>query len=266
MRVFGKVRQDWDYLLNTVRSKRFLYTIIGFGAIIGLAYALKWGFISSSTQQRLILGTVLQLLAGLILITDQIVANIKREKLGDRWSRLDEKRIRVSILVCLVLVLIAVLVLVVLSGETPALWETTLGMIFGLLVVYSIYLYGIQWVVRLLERWFPNRRKAGIESNIVWGNIISLGISLPLVLLTVFFLRLEPDQMLVQQILTALWFIVFALGVLPVFLLSIVFFLVVGIVQLFGFVRQKVNRVVFWLALFALWFLGGVLLLANVLA
>jgi len=266
MKLLNKARQDWNNFISTVRSKRFWYTIIGFIGLVGLIYVVQYTFISVHAQQRAIIGIALQILAGSALILDQVFAK-KDAKGGDVWGWLIGRRSRFSTIVCLVLFLVGTFVWVALSGEGKVDPWAIFGSLVGLMVIYIIYLYGIQWVVGLLERWSPRRIKAGIESNIIWANGILFCVSLLLVIVTGFFIRLQPDQMLVQQVLIFLWFFIFAFIVLPVFLLSGIFLSIVVVSKIFVLVRQKVkNQVVFWLLVFALWLCGGLLLLANVWA
>ncbi|MFC1990684.1 hypothetical protein ACFLU9_00840 [Chloroflexota bacterium] len=215
-------------------------------------------------KQRGMIGIGLQLCAGVVLILDQIVANLQREKeFKDIVISLTKRRIRLLMLICLVILLIIGIISLDLGeGEK---WEisTVIGLVLGVMVFFSIYLYGVQWVVNLLEKWSNRRKTAGIESNIIWANAILVGASLPFVVLTGMFFRSETGQMVAQQILTLFWIFIFGLIILPIFWLSIIFFLALGVFQLFVLVRKRVNRIVFWLALFVLWLWGGILLLVN---
>ena len=241
-----------------------MYTLVGFIGLAGLIYVVQHTFVSVSSQQRAIVGIAFQIVAGSVLILDQVFAK-KDVKVGEVWRWLIEKRLRFLMIVCLVLFLAGTFVLVSLGGEGKIALRVIVGVLVGLMVIYIIYLYGIQWVVDQLKRWSPNRLKASIESNIIWANGILFGVSLLLVIVTGFLMRLQPDQMLVQQKLIFLWLFIFAFIILPVFLLSSIFLLIVLVSKMFVFVRQKVkSQVVFWLLVFALWLWGGLLLLANV--
>ena len=265
MKLRDTVRKEWSDFLAQIRSKRFLFTCIGFAVFVGVIYVVGYTFMSVTIKQRGMIGIGLQLCAGAVLILDQIVANLQREKeFKDIVISLTKRRIRLLMLICLVILIVAGIVSLDLGeGEK---WEvlTVIGLVIGVMVFYGIYLYGVQWVVNLLERWSNKRRTAGIESNIIWANAILLGASLPFVVLTVLFFRPETGQMIAQQMLTLFWIFIFGLIIMPVFWLSIIFFLALSVFQLFVLLRKKVNRIVFWLALFVLWLWGGILLLVNV--
>ena len=265
MKLRENARREWSNLLAQIRSKGFLYACIGFVAFVGVIYVVGYTFVSVTVKQRDMIGIGLQLFTGVILILDQIVANLQREKeFKDIVIFLTKRRIRLLMLVGLViLIMVGIISLYLGEGEK---WEisTVIGLVFGVMLFYGIYLYGVQWVVNLLEKWSNKRKTAGIESNIIWANVLLLGASLPFVVLTGMFFIPEIGQMVAQQMLTLLWIIIFGLIILPVFWLSIIFFLVLGVFQLFVLLRREVNRIVFWLALFALWLWGGILLLVNV--
>lgn len=265
MQLRETARREWSNFLAQIRSKSFLYTFIGFVVFVGVIYVVGYTFVSVTIKQRGMIGIGLQLCAGAVLILDQIVANLQRKKeFKDIVISLTKRRIRLLMLIPLVILVIVGIISLV-SGEGEK-WEisTVIGLVLGAMVFYGIYLYGIQWVVNLLEKWSNKRKTAGIESNVIWANAILLGASLPFLVLTGLFFRPETGQMIVPQILTAFWFFIFGLIILSAFGLPIVFFLVLTVFQLFVLIRRKVNRIVFWMVLFALWLWGGILLLVNV--
>lgn len=261
MKLFNQIRQDWDNFLKTVRSKRFGYTLIGLMMFVGLIFAVEYSFFLNE-RYRAITGITFQIVAGSALILDQVFS--KRDiKIGDIWVWLSRRRIRMSMIFSLVAFLITAFVWVGLGGEKvePAVIG---GVFIWLIIVNYVYLYSVNWIVNVLEKRSTRCLKAGIESNIKQANIILFIVSLLLGLITVLFYRPESVEMIVLQIPSLMWGLVFAFIIVPVFSLSGIFLLTVLASKVFVIGREKLrNRIWFWVGIFALWLWGGLLLAAN---
>ncbi len=252
----------WQKLLANVRNKRFWYTVAGLVATVLIVYVVELTFVSVNTKQRAVIGVCLQLSTGFILLVDQVVANLKLKSNEDVWNLVAKRGMKISLIVCLLLSLIAFLYWVGINYRENMSPIYVYVAIFAVVLLYYPYLLGIQLLVRLLEKGRNLADPLVKESSIIWGNLILLGISAPVVLLTVFFVKPQ----LVGQLVTILVSGIVAMVFTPILAFSLIFFFPAGIIGLFVWARQKVKRSVFWLVLLVFWSWGGLLLLADVLA
>jgi len=246
-------------LMEQIRDKQFRSKFkisIGLIVFIGLIYAIESTFLSVDTRQKAIIGISFQLFAGVVLALDQIVANAFKKDV-DIWKWLGEKSMRVSAVACLPLSLAGALV----YGAWSTGWETDLGVIIFTIILFTFYSYAFVYYITKADNMLKKRKgrkKDGIESNIGWANLILCSLTLTLTLITGLLNKYTQ--------VPAMWNIVSAWIILPMFLFSFSFFLVAGILKGILLLRQKLNRAVFWVAILVIWSWGGLLLLVSACA
>ena len=258
----NRISKSLNDLRDNVLNKQSLFTLVFILIAIGIAYAFRWLFVLSSPYQQLITGIALQLIAGVILISDQIVINIFQESGKDAWSWLTERRMRISLLIALALSYVAALIWMALGASTQELWGGVIGILIWLALVYYIYLKFIAWVFEQIE---GKREGKFTERSIFWGNAAIWFITVSIISINAYLLAVEfgQDQPVIIQVLLWVWYFIAALLILPAFLISTTFLLVVGILKIYPVIRGRKYRIFFWLGIFALWVLGMVLVLLN---
>jgi hypothetical protein len=235
-------------------EKRHIKVIIGFAVAVGLLYLVQLTFVTIGAKPRAITGITLQLLTGLFLTLDQVIEKTSTKDSRTLWDWVMRNKLRISLIGGIVAFVILMVVLSVVQGERIDV-PTSFGLLLGTMLLSLPYLYGLQWIQRLISR---NKRIEGRRSMAL-ADVIILAISAPAVLVTGF---LGAGN---SAISTA-WYVIAALLFMPSFTFSAAFLVIMLSIELLNFVRRRLSRIGFWWSLLALWSWGGLLLLADVLA
>jgi hypothetical protein len=235
-------------------EKRHIKVIIGFAVAVGLLYLVQLTFVTIGAKPRAITGITLQLLTGLFLTLDQVIEKTSTKDSRTLWDWVMRNKLRISLIGGIAAFVILMVVLSVVQGERIDV-PTSFGLLLGTMLLSLPYLYGLQWIQRLISR---NKRIKGRRSMAL-ADVIILAISAPAVLVTGF---LGAGN---SAISTA-WYVIAALLFMPSFTFSAAFLVIMLSIELLNFVRRRLSRIGFWWSLLALWSWGGLLLLADVLA
>ncbi len=282
----SKITLVRDSFVKSRKGWFFLICMVSFTAII---YASQY-LLLLSPKNREIMGISLQLLAGFVLILDQIFIKVFSPETNtiDWFNELYRKGkfkfVLLLLLISFPVVLITALTLpYVLFGEIYAEdtlpWTAFGGMWIFLLFGYYSYLYPLTSMTKLFDK--LGRKYQSMRdnpNNILFSNATLLVISILLAYVSLYIYDFNkgipniasvPHSFLpmtwyfISTFAFVLWFFVTAFFILPVMLLSLSLFIVLGIVEGFRFFRRPNRRITFWILIIILWFAGGLILLIN---
>lgn len=268
LRAFWKwLRQEGTQPAPRPTAKQFLTFMIVGCLLVGMTYAVGATFAIVNAWQRAVIGTVLQSLAGLALVLDQIVKNVSPD-FRNSWLRLFERGSARPLLILLVAFPLPVFVWLWL-GEARQMtpWVIT-GVFVGLLVCYYVYLFSLTRTMDLVNKRLSGTDEQRKVRSLAWSNGIMLAVSAAVVLTTGFFVNVNSYQATTTRVFVFLWQFVTVFVFVPVGALSFAFFVVFGLSGAFGsllaLIRQ--HRIAFWLIVFGAWSWGSLLVLFGVWA
>jgi hypothetical protein len=233
---------------------RSVKIIAGTVTVAGLLYLLELTLVTVGAKPRAVIGIILQLLTGLFLTLDQVIEKTPTKDSRTLWDWVMKNKLRISLIGGIAAFVILMVVIYVVQGQRIDV-PTNFALLFGTMLFSIPYLYGLQWMQRLISR----NRRIDERWSMVLADVIIVAISAPAVLVTGLS---GPGN---SGISTA-WFVIAGLLFMPSFIFSSAFLLIVLSIELLNFMRQKLSRVAFWWSLLGLWSWGGLLLLADVLA
>jgi hypothetical protein len=239
--------------LPSLRS-RDVKIIVSIVAVVGLMYLLELTFVIVGPKTRAVIGITLQLLTGLLLTLDQVIEKTPTKDSRTLWDWVMRNQLRISVIGGIIAFVILMVILYVVQGQRID-FLTNFAFLVGTMLFSIPYLYGLQWLQRLISR----IRRIDKRWSMVLADVIILAISASAVLVTGF---LGPES---SGISTA-WLVIVGLLFTPSFIFSSAFLVIVLSIDLINLMRQRLSRVVFWWSLLGLWSWGGLLLLADVLA
>jgi hypothetical protein len=244
--------------LRTVNPPRLrsrnVKIIAGIVAVVGLMYLLELTFVTVGAKPRAVIGIIMQLLTGLFLTLDQVIEKTPTKDSRTLWDWVMKNKLRISLIGGIIAFAILMVCLYVVQGQKID-FLTNFALLVGTMLFSVPYLYGLQWIQRLISR---NRRIDKRLSRIL-ADVIILAVSAPAVLVSGF---LGPGN----SGISIAWFVTAGLLFAPSFIFSSAFLVIVLSIELLNLMRQRLSRVVFWWSLLGLWSWGGLLLLTDVLA
>jgi len=239
--------------LPSLRS-RDVKIIVSIVAVVGLMYLLELTFVIIGPKPRAVIGTTMQLLTGLLLTLDQVIEKTPTKESQTLWDWVMRNKLKISVIGGIITFVILIVCLYMVQGQRID-FPINFAFLLGTMLFSIPYLYGLQWIQRLISR----NRRIDKRRSMVLADVIILAISAPVVLVTGF---LGPGNL---GISTA-WLVIMGLLFTPSFIFSSAFLVIVLSIDLINLMRQKLSRVVFWWSLLGLWSWGGLLLLTDVLA
>jgi hypothetical protein len=234
--------------------------------VIVLIYFIPYTFLLGS-KERTIVGVILQILAGAILIFDQISSNIGVRK---QVTKIIQKPLAFAFLLTIILLPFAISVLTGL-GEVPSdRWSTAGGITFFVFITYGMFLSSLMFLRRI--KWLRSKDYVQGEKNKFDVSDLSLpnvgilfGISLLVAILLGYLLQnfSSNKEFWVQIPLYAFTFF-YIFTVFPLLIISPLYFLAFAFAKIVFYIRTKKNLGIwFWIFLFVLWAWGGLLLIIK---
>jgi hypothetical protein len=229
---------------------------------LGFAYLMDFSF-SAPEKVKVTVGTSLQLFAGGILVLAQII-NTKGIK--DTLTNILESYITNKtgeiLLSCHIILIFVFIVLYTMTVDDTSTIGIVFASIFLASIVSIIYILSIKVVTKILNKIrnkFPYTSTNDKERIIKNTNIIFFILSAPLTSLIVYYLINVPYTW-ISGVLSLL-LIIF---IVPMLLLSIFYFIVKFILNLYNAVNSEIKfRVIWWIIIGLLWVSGGLILLSN---
>jgi hypothetical protein len=218
-------------------------------------------------REKTIVGIILQILAGAILVFDQIASNARIRR---GLSKLIQKPLWFSLLITVIIFPFAISILSSFQEITSSRWSNALGITFLMSISFVMFVTSLTLLRKI--KWIKRKENVPIKSDkfdvsdLSLRNVgILLGASIFLLILTVYltFWLSHYKELWIQLI----WFSVlasYAFTLFPVLLISPFYFLAYLFTKLAIYVRTRENIASwFWLILFVFWIWGGLLLIVK---
>lgn len=234
--------------------------------VLVLAYFIPYTFMLGN-KERTIIGIILQILAGGILVFDQISSNTRIRK---KAAKIIQKPLLFAFLITIILLPFAISVFTT-FGEVPSdNWSTAGGITLFILLTYLVFLSSLTFLrsVKWLRRRddvLATKYKFDVSDLSLRNVGILLGISfLILVLLIYLIQQFYPIKELWIQIPLAAFTLIYILTAFPLLIISPLYFLAFIVAKLTLYIRTKESlEVWFWIFLLILWIWGGSLLIVK---
>ncbi len=274
------------------KNKAALYLLIGLIVLSAIIYVSQ-NLLFLSPKNRGIVGITLYSVSGFFLVLDQIVKNLTKDKtykgreiyqkVAEWLSNLISKgKIKFSLFLLPIISLVAYIAIFIFQAVSTGeklTWSEIGGVVFTVLIMSTSYLYMLTHTNRLFDK-LGNRwqKLKGIAQNMLFSNIFLFLSSLTLIYLFVYlsrFIGTFPGQLdMSQSLASIIWYftkislvtifwLFSAFIIIPAFTLSLLYFIVLGVVWLIYFFRSGIPRLVFWAVIFMFWIIGSILLLMN---
>ena len=239
------------------------------GAIAFIVAIIYFILFTSMLEDRwkTIVGIVLQIVAGAILVLEQILAN---DRIKDQTARMIQKPAAFALLMTFISLPFAASVLTAL-GEVPSnRWSAALGVTVGTILVFGAFLTSVALLQRIgwlrSKDYVPGANDRLDVSNLSLRNVgILFGGSVSIMVLLICLARFAiPGKALWIQ---TLWFIllfIYGFTLLPLLIIAPLYFLAFQFARFTMYIRTKKSlEVWFWIVLFVLWAWGWLLLLLR---
>jgi hypothetical protein len=245
------------------KNKQILAVII---LVIALIYFIPYTFMLGN-REKTIVGIILQILAGAILIFDQISSNARIRK---QVTRIIQTPPLFALLVTIIFFPFMISILTVLNAVPPDKWLAALGISAFTIIAYGMFLISltllrrIKWLRR--KDYVPSAKDKLDISDLSLRNVgILFGVSVLIMILLVLSLHwFGPHRALWIQMLWGLLFLSYGFTLFPLLIISPLYCLAFVFAKLATYIRTKKSlEVWFWIFLFVLWAWGGLLLLLK---
>lgn len=256
----SKIRERFEK--NSENLVNFVITI----PVLVLTFFIPYTFMLS-TKERTIIGIILQILAGAILIFDQISSNMRIRK---QVTKIIQKPTLFALLITIILLPFAISIWAGLSDVGSDRWSTAGGITVFIIITYGMFLSSLTFLSKIKwlrsGNYMPATGDKFDISNLSLRNVgILLGISLILALLLGYLLqRFSLNKELWIQIPLFAFTFFYLLTGFPLLIISPLYFLAFIFVEFNRYIRKKKKLGAwFWIFLFILWTWGGLLLIMK---
>ncbi len=248
------------------KNKQNLVNFVIIIPVLVLIYFIPYTFMLGN-KERTVIGIILQILAGAILIFDQISSN---EKIKEQVTKIIQKPLSFALLITIILLPFAISILIGLDDVQSDRWSTAGGITFFIIIAYSMFLSSLTFLGRIKwlksENYIPAPKDKFDISNLSLRNVgILLGISCLIAILLGYLLQqfFSSKELWVQIPLFA-FVLFFAFTIFPLLIVSPLYFLAFIFARFTLYIRNKKNLGIwFWIFLFILWTWGGLLLILK---
>lgn len=248
------------------KKKQSLVNLVITIPVLVLIYFIPYTFMLD-TKERTIIGIMLQILAGAILIFDQISSNMRIRK---QVTKIIQKPLSFALLITIILLPFAISILIGLDDVQSDRWSTAGGITFFIIIAFSMFLSSLTFLGRI--KWLRSgdyipatKDKFDISSLSLRNVGILLGISFLIAILLGYLLQQfsSSKELWVQIPLFAFAFFC-AFTIFPLLIVSPLYFLAFIFAKFTFYIRNKKNLGIwFWIFLFILWTWGGLLLILK---
>jgi hypothetical protein len=234
--------------------------------VLAVIYFIPYTFMLGDRGKTTV-GITLQILAGAILVFEQISSN---ERIRDKVTKIIREPLVFALLGTIISLPFVVSILTALGDVPPNKWLTALGttiltvMMFGMFLTSLMLLRRIKWLRR--KDYVPIAKDKLDISDLSLRNVgILFGASVLIMILLICFLRwLIPHKEPWLQMLWYFLFLLYGFTLLPLWIIAPLYFLAFGFARFTSYIRTKKSlEVWFWIFLFVLWAWGWLLLLLK---
>jgi len=234
--------------------------------VIAIIYFIPYTFMLGD-RWKTIVGITLQILAGAILVFEQILSN---ERIRDQTTKIIQKPPAFALLMTFISFPFAISILTALGEVPPNKWSAALGITAGTVIMFGTFLTSLMLLQRIkwLRRkdYVPSAKDRLDISTLSLRNVgILFGASVLIMILLICLLRLLiPYKELWIQMLWLFLFFLYGFTLLPLLIIAPLYFLAFGFARFTNYMRTKKSlEVWFWVFLFVLWAWGWLLLLLK---
>jgi hypothetical protein len=234
--------------------------------VIAIIYFIPYTFMLGD-KWKTIVGITLQILAGAILVFEQILSN---ERIRDQTTKIIQKPPVFALLMTFISLPFAISILTALGEVPPNKWSAALGITAGTVVMFGMFLTSLMLLQRIkwLRRkdYVPSAKDRLDISDLSLRNVgILFGASVLIMIFLICLLRLLiPHKELWIQMLWLFLFFLYGFTLLPLLIIAPLYFLAFGFARFTNYIRTKKSlEVWFWVFLFVLWAWGWLLLLLK---
>ncbi len=234
--------------------------------VLAVIYFIPYTFMLGD-RGKTIAGITLQILAGAILVFEQISSN---ERIRDQVTKIIRQPPLFALLITIISFPFAISMFTALVEVPPNRWLGAMGtatltvIMFGMFLTSLTLLRRIKWLRR--KDYVPIKRSALDISALSLRNVgILFGASVLIMILLIFLLpRLILHEELWIQVLWRFLFGLYGFTLLPLLIIAPLYFLAFGFARFADYIRTKKSlEVWFWIFLFVLWAWGWLLLLLK---
>lgn len=253
----------WEKVREWIRINRV--SLLWVIPIMAILYLMPLTFMLAD-KERAIVGIVLQILAGVILVFDQIASN---ENVKEQLNKLIQNSTIFSLLITIVLLLFALSVLMGVSDDINNKWSTAAGIMVFIPITWGMFLSSLTFLKRI--KWL--RRKDYVPTTMDKFEVSDLSIRNVAILFVASLLFAfivgyvlnrfaSNNQFWIQSIL---FFVVtfYAFTFFPLLVISPLYFLGFISAKITVYLTKRNLNIWFWIFLFVIWAWGGLLLLIN---
>ena len=234
--------------------------------VIAIIYFIPYTFMLGD-RGKTIAGIMLQILAGGILVFEQISSN---ERIRDQVTKIRREPLLFALLMTIISFPFAISILTALGDVPPNRGLGALGtalltvVMFGMFLTSLTLLRRIKWLRR--KDYVPIAKDKFDISDLSLRNVgVLFGASVLIMILLIFLLPwLIPHKELWIQLLWRFLFLLYGFTLLPLQIIAPLYFLAFGFARFADYIRTKKSlEVWFWIFLFVLWAWGWLLLLLK---
>lgn len=234
--------------------------------VIAIIYFIPYTFMLGD-KGKTIVGTILQILAGAILVFDQILSN---ERIRDQTTKIIREPPVFALLMTFISFPFAISILTALGEVPPNKWSAAWGITAGTVIMFGTFLTSLMLLRRIkwLRRkdYVPSAKDKFDISDLSLRNVgILFGASVLIMIFLIYLLRLLiPHKELWTQMLWLFLVFLYGFTLLPLLIIAPLYFLAFGFARFTNYIRTKKSlEVWFWIFLFVLWAWGWLLLLSK---
>ena len=234
--------------------------------VIAIIYFVPYTFMLGD-RGKTIVGITLQILAGAILVFEQILSN---ERIRDQTTKIIRQPPVFALLMTFISFPFAISILTALGKVPPNRWLAAWEITVGIAVMFGAFLTSImllQRIKRLRRRDYVPSAKDKLDiSDLSPRNVgILFGASVLIMIFLICLSRLliSHKELWIQMLWVFLFF-VYGFTLLPLLIIAPLYFLAFGFARFTNYIRTKKSlEVWFWIFLFVLWAWGWLLLLLK---
>jgi len=237
--------------------------------IIAIIYFIPYTFMLGD-KGKTIVGITLQIVAGAILVFEQILSN---DRIRDHTTRIIRQPPVFALLMTFISFPFAISILTAFGTVPPNKWLAAWGITIGTAVMFGAFLTStmlLQRIKRLRRKDHASSAKDKLDIyDLSPRNVgILFGASVLVMILLICLSRLLTSHG--EPWIQMLWvFLIFVYGftLLPLLIIAPLYFLALGFARFTNYIRTKKSlEVWFWIFLFVLWAWGWLLLLLKEVA
>lgn len=255
----SKIREGFE------KNKQHLINFVITIPVLVLIYFIPYTFMLGN-KERTIIGIILQVLAGAILVFDQISSN---EGIKKQMTKITQTPPLFALLLTILLLLFAISILTGLGDVQSERGSVAGGIAIFIIIAYAMFFSSLMFLRKI--KWLRRKDCVPVTKDKIDVSDLSLrnvGILFGVSLLIAFVLgyllqRFSSNTELWIRIPLFTFIFSYAFMVFPLLILSPSYFLAFGFAKFTLYIRNKNLGAWFWIFLFILWTWGGLLLILK---